>query len=154
MYLKGCSNMSINKRVRVFPHARIECIGKNSVLEIGENTSIGPNVNITCAGEILIEKGVTISSNVFLTDMDHEYKNIDVPIMEQGNIVNTIVIGENSFIGTGAVILAGTKLGRQCVIGANSVVRGKFNDYTVIAGNPARIIKRYCKSRNEWISCK
>ncbi|HIF9158870.1 TPA: acyltransferase [Photobacterium damselae] len=150
MYLKGCSNISVSRMVRIFPHARIECIGKSSMLNISENISIGPNVNITCAGEILIEKGVTISSNVFLTDMDHEYKKIDMPIMEQGNIVSKTVIGENSFIGTGAVILAGTSLGRQCIVAANAVVRGKFDNYSVIAGNPARVIKKYCTVRKEW----
>lgn len=59
-------------------------------------------------------------------------------------------IGENCFIGYGAAIQAGTVLGRQCIVGANSVVRGEFPDYCVIVGAPARIVKRYNPVSGEW----
>jgi acetyltransferase-like isoleucine patch superfamily enzyme len=150
LYLSGCGNMSIGDKVRIFPHSRLECIGENSSLSIGDNVSIGPNLNITCAGETRIGNGVTISSNVFITDMDHGYKVINIPIMEQENIVKKTIIGSNSFIGTGAVILAGTKLGKQCIIGANTVVRGDYGDYSVLVGNPAKVIKQYNTETKFW----
>ena len=59
-------------------------------------------------------------------------------------------IGENCFIGYGAVIMPGTVLGRQCIVGANSVVKGVYPDYCVIAGVPARIIRRYNFQTEEW----
>ena len=51
-------------------------------------------------------------------------------------------IGDDCFIGTGSIILKGTILGNNCVVGAGSVVHGEFPDNCVIAGNPAKIIKR------------
>jgi len=50
----------------------------------------------------------------------------------------------------GVAIQAGTVLGKQCIVGANSVVRGVFPDYSVIAGVPARIIKRFNFDKNKW----
>ncbi|GAM59552.1 O-acetyltransferase [Vibrio ishigakensis] len=71
--------------------------------------------------------------------------------MEQPHEIKEVSIGRNSFIGYGAVILPGTILGEQCVVGANSVVRGKFPSFAVIAGNPAKIIKRYDQEKDKWI---
>lgn len=60
------------------------------------------------------------------------------------------VIGDGCYIGYGAVILAGTTLGKQCIVGANSVVRGDFPDYSVLAGAPARIVKKYNRDKAIW----
>ncbi|WP_280643561.1 DapH/DapD/GlmU-related protein, partial [Buttiauxella noackiae] len=65
------------------------------------------------------------------------------------NISETI-IGDYCFIGAGVKILAGSSLGTQCIVGANSVVRGEFPPYCVIAGAPARVIKAYNHSTGEW----
>ena len=70
--------------------------------------------------------------------------------MDQKRIVSTTSIGDNCFIGFGACIQAGTVLGKQCVVGANSVVRGVFPDHCVIVGAPARIVKRYDPATNRW----
>ena len=59
-------------------------------------------------------------------------------------------IGENCFIGTGAVINAGTILGKQCIVGANAVVSGMYPDYCVIVGAPGKIVKRYDVKIKEW----
>lgn len=53
---------------------------------------------------------------------------------------NGVSIGENSFIGAGAVILPGTKIGKFCIIGAGSVVKGNILDYSIVVGNPCKII--------------
>jgi len=70
--------------------------------------------------------------------------------MNQKFIINETFIGENCYIGIGSCIQAGTILGRQCVVGANSVVRGTFPDFSVIAGVPAKIIKRYNQKTLRW----
>ena len=53
-----------------------------------------------------------------------------------------------------SVILPGTILGKHCVVGANSVVSGVFDDYSVIVGSPARVVKKYNKETREWIHIK
>lgn len=150
IYIRNQRNIYIGDKVRVYPLSRIECNNKKSKLVICDDVSIGPFINITCSNNIIINEGVTISSNVFITDMDHTYTKIDMPIMQQNNKLSKTVIGQNSFIGTGVVLLAGTRLGKQCIVGANSVVRGDFPDYVVISGNPAKIIKYYCNKEKKW----
>ena len=70
--------------------------------------------------------------------------------MEQPTIELNTKIGENCFIGFGVAIQAGTILGKQCIVGSNSVVRGTFPDYCVIVGAPARIVKRYNPETKLW----
>ena len=97
-----------------------------------------------------IDDDVTISGNVLITNCDHDYKNIDVSILKQPLIPKKTVIGKGTFIGFGSVIQSGTLLGKHCIVGANSVVRGEFPDYSVLAGTPAKIIKIYNKKNKEW----
>ena len=57
------------------------------------------------------------------------------------NAYNSVSIGEDSFIGAGCIILPGSKIGKFCIVGAGAVVKGDFEDYSVIVGSPARKIK-------------
>lgn len=146
----GIGKIFIGKRVRIFPNVRLEVHGKDSQLIIGDNVGIGQNVHITTGAKLVIGKSSTILANVFITDIDHSYEEIGIPILEQKNIINKTEIGENCFIGIGAAIQAGTILGKQCIVGANSVVRGHFEDYTVIVGSPAKPIKKYNFETQKW----
>lgn len=151
IFLLGTKNIRIGNKVRIYPGVRMEAHGLNGGITIQDNVSIGQNFHITAKDEeLIIGKNTTISGNVFITNIDHEYKEIDKHIMEQPFIVSKTVVGENCFIGYGVGIQAGTILGKHCVVGANSVVRGKFPDYCVIAGVPARILKRYNPDSNKW----
>lgn len=93
---------------------------------------------------------MTIVGNVCITNIDHEYADIDESVLTQGIKVTDTKIGDGCFIGFGAVIQAGTTLGTHCVVGANAVVRGTFSDYSVIVGALARIVKRYNAKTKQW----
>lgn len=146
----GMNKIFIGKRVRIYPNARMEVHGKNSKLIIKENVGIAQNVHITTGANLIIGKSTTILANVFITDIDHSYEELGVPILDQRNIIKKTLIGENCFIGIGAAIQAGTILGNHCIVGANSVVRGHFPDYSVIVGAPAKIIKQYNFETQKW----
>ena len=122
--------------------ARIEASSSGRVV-IDDNVSIGQCFHLIAKEMVVIGRNTTISANVFISDVEHEYRQLGVHIMDQELLVSRTTIGQNSFIGYGAVIRAGTILGEQCIVGANAVVRGRFPDRCVIAGNPARIIKKY-----------
>lgn len=110
---------------------------------IGEGTNIGRRTTISSANIIAIGKHVLIGINVYITDTGHEYHNPDIPIMYQGitDTDVTVQIGDDSWIGANAVIL-GASIGKHCVVGANTVlVKTIIPDYSVVVGNPARIIK-------------
>ncbi|OQQ07457.1 lipopolysaccharide biosynthesis protein [Vibrio splendidus] len=149
IFFKGLNNVSIGKKVRIFPGSRFEVHNKGYI-KIGNNVGIGQNFHVTSGGELNIGSDTVISANVFVTNIDHEYENINIPILEQDNIFKNTEIGNNCFIGIGAAIQAGTKLGNHCIVGANSVVRGSFPDYCVIVGVPAKVIKKYNFETESW----
>jgi acetyltransferase-like isoleucine patch superfamily enzyme len=152
LFIKNFKKIFISKKVRIFPGARIEVLDNNSSIIFEENISIAQNLHIISGGgqKLVIGKNTTISANVFITNIEHRYDEKDQHIMNQKLIVGDTQIGSNCFIGYGAVIQAGTILGKQCIIGSNAVVRGNFPNYSVIAGIPAKIIKRYDERINVW----
>jgi len=150
LYLSNLKNIFIGSKVRIFPLCRIEVVDKNSSITFKDDISIGQYFHIISKGDLIIGKGSTISANVLITNVDHEYQEINKHILEQPLIVKETKIGENCFIGYGAVIQAGTILGKQCIVGANAVVRGHFKDYSVIVGVPAKVVKRYDVEEKIW----
>ncbi|KOO58206.1 lipopolysaccharide biosynthesis protein [Rheinheimera sp. KL1] len=149
IYLSNIKNVFVGDRVRIYPGARIEVLSDGSI-KIGNNVSIGQCLHLISGKQIEIGSNVTVSANVFISDVEHQYENIGVHVMEQPLNRDRVVVGENCFLGYGSVLRAGTVLGAQCVVGANSVVKGIFPDYCVIAGNPAKIIKKYNTVTNTW----
>lgn len=151
LFIYGGRNVWIKKGVMIYPGCRMETHNGGTIV-IEENTNIGQNFHITSGEqELRIKKNTTISGNVFVTNIDHDYKEIDRHILAQQHIISKTEIGENCFIAYGVAIQAGTILGKQCIVGTHSVVRGTFPDYCVIVGAPARIIKRFCFEKQEWL---
>lgn len=152
IFIRNFKRIFIGEKVRIMPNARIEVLDRNSSIVFENNISIAQNLHIVSGGnqELRIGKNSTFSANVFITNVDHEYQDIDIHVMEQKLIFKKTQIGENCFIGYGAVIQAGTILGKQCIVGSNAVVRGHFPDYSVIVGVPARIVKRYDEKSAAW----
>lgn len=149
LFTYGLKGISIGKRVRVMPGLRMETHNKGIII-FKDNISIGQNVHITSAGNLIIGSDTTILGNVFVTNIDHDYQEISKHILDQKMIVKETSIGKNCFIGYGAAIQAGTILGEQCVVGTNAVVRGIFPDYSVIVGVPAKVVKRYNIDTKNW----
>lgn len=147
--LYGIAKIYVGKRVRIFPGLRAE-VYDGGRLVIGDNVGIGQNAHFTSAGSLVIGKDTLITADVMITNIDHGFQEIGVPIIDQKWTVSETVVGENCFIGHGARIQAGTKLGKHCVVGANAVVRGDFQDYSVIVGAPGRVVKVYCPESKQW----
>ena len=149
--LYGTKGISIGNRVRIYPGARMETHDLGEII-IGDDCSIAQNFHVTSGkNKLVIGNKTTILGNVFITNIDHEYQNVDVHIMDQPMLYKETIIGENCFIGYGASIQAGTVLGKQCIVGTNAVVRGTFPDYSVIVGVPAKVVKHYDEEAKEWI---
>ncbi len=148
-FIEGKNHISIGNRTRIFPGIRLEAICEGKI-QIGDNCAIQQNVHITSKGVLYIGNDVNIAANTCITNIKHEYRNISKSVMEQEYLYADTVIGDGCFLGYGVVILKGTVLGKHCVVGANSVVRGHFPDYCVIAGAPAKIVKRYNSNTSEW----
>jgi acetyltransferase-like isoleucine patch superfamily enzyme len=106
--------------------------------EIASGVYIGPQCNI---GKCKIGKDVLLGSNVHIMSGkgQHNFSELDIPIREQGGSFEKIEIGEDTWVGNGALIM--TNIGRSCVIAAGSVVIDEVCDFAIVAGNPAKIIK-------------
>lgn len=145
--LKGRHNIVLEDSVTVRPYAQIWSGG---TVRIGKGSEIGERCRISIANSLKIGEKVLLSPNVYITDCDHEYRNIDIPVIDQGitQKEQRVSIGEGSYIGINAVIVGNVKIGRHCVVGANSIVTRDIPDYCVAVGSPAKIIKKYDK--NGW----
>lgn len=151
IYLQGTKRVEIGNRVRIYPGLRMETHGTSGSISIMDNVSIGQNFHVISSGTNLeIGRDTTISANVLITNTDHDYRQVGVHILEQDMLMKDTRIGDNCFIGFGAVIQAGTILGKQCVVGANSVVCGEYPDYCVLVGAPAKIVKKYNAGTGIW----
>lgn len=126
-------------------------------IEIGENSEISMYSRVAATRYVKIGNNVLTGPHVFICDYNHEYRDISKPIMRQGRMYNKEItdaplleIGDGSWLGTNAVIVGNVKIGRNCVIGANSVVTHDIPDYCVAAGIPARVIKRFNQNTQQW----
>lgn len=150
-FIEGCKGISVGKKTRIFPGIRMEAIGTGNI-NIGNNCAIEQNAHIISYDNMLnIGDNTTISANVFISNVDHEYTNINKSVIDQPYIKKDTLIGESCFIGYGATILPGTKLGNHCIVGSNAVVKGNYPDYCLIGGVPAKIIKKYDMDIQKWV---
>lgn len=145
----GGKNIKVEPYVCIRPGCDLWASGK---IKIGLGTEIGKNCRISIKNELIIGRDVLFSPNVYITDCDHEYRDINRPVMKQGVVAqnNTIEIGDGSFIGINSVLVGNIRIGKHCIIGANAVVTTDIEDYCVATGVPARVIKTYNRENCKW----
>ncbi|CAN5171270.1 hypothetical protein BH11BAC6_BH11BAC6_02890 [soil metagenome] len=134
-------------------HATVEnfCTINNGVgnVIIGHHTLVGMgNVLI---GPITIGNNVILAQNIVMSGLNHTYQDIHKPIKDQPVTTAKIIIEDDCWIGANAVITAGVAIGRHSVIAAGAVVTKDIPPFSVAAGNPARVIKKYDLAEKEWI---
>ena len=115
-------------------------------LRIGNNVSIGEYCHITCCSNIIIEDGVLFGRFILITDNAHgasDIKEIAIqPIKRELVSKGDVFVGRNVWIGDKSTILPGVTIGEGCIIAANSVVTKDVPPFSVVAGNPAAIVKK------------
>ncbi len=123
-------------------------------LVISNRCKIGRRCMISAKNRVLLEEDVLLGPSVLITDHSHEFGNVDAPIYAQGLTAGgTVVLERNCWIGYGAAIVCTSGslvIGRNSVVGANSVVTRSVPPFCVVAGNPARIVKRY--EAGAWVN--
>lgn len=147
-------------RLDVLPFNKFD-IGKRTTIEdfsvinngvgdifIGDNTLIGMgNVII---GPVTIGNNVIFAQHVVLSGLNHEYRDIHVPIVGQKVTVKPIVIEDDCWIAANSVITSGVTIGKHSVVAGGSVVTKDVPPYSVAAGNPAKIIRQYDPKTKNW----
>ena len=123
---------------------------KKSKLTIGHNVRIGRLSEIYALQSIILEDGVIAAENVYISDNTHVYNDIDKFIRDQEvEYTGEVVIGSGTWIGRNVCIIS-CKIGKNCIIGAYSLVKHDIPDYSVVVGNPAYIVKRYNTETEKW----
>lgn len=104
---------------------------------IGYGAYIGPQCNI---GKCKIDANCLLGSGVHIMSgkQQHNFTDPDKPLREQGGTFQQVSIGEDTWVGNGALIMA--NVGKKCVVGAGSVVINDIPDYAIVGGNPAKIL--------------
>jgi len=151
--VKG-KGISIGKHCRIQEGTWLECnpLTDNPYprLIIGNNCIIGHYNEIYSTSSIIIEDNVLTADRVYISDNLHGYADIDLPVVRQPIVQNgSVRIGDGSWLGVNVCVM-GAKIGKHCVIGANSVVNSDIPDFCVAVGAPARIVKRYNPHTQKW----
>ena len=119
-------------------------------LKIGENCVLGYNNHIASVGSVIIGDNVLTANNVYISDNTHSYSDICQPILEQKIVFcGSVEVGDGAWLGENVCILSAS-VGRNSVIGANSVVTRDIPDFCVAVGAPAQIIKHYNHESGTW----
>ncbi len=126
-------------------------------LRFGKDVQLNDYNHIVAMNSVSIGDNVLMASHIFISDNSHgSYKgdendsSPDVPPIRRDYPTSPIKIGDNSWICEGVMIMPGTIIGKGCIIGAHSVVRGNIPDYTIAVGNPAKVIKKYNTEAKRW----
>lgn len=152
---KICNNgiMFFGDGVVVRPSVDMYTHRPESKIVFGEKTEIGNHSTISAYNEIIFGDSVLTGPHVFISDHNHNYDDPNIPVCEQGVKIKSgarIIVDSGTWIGTNAVIVGNVHIGKNCVIGANSVVLRDIPDYSVAAGIPAKVVKKYNFVLGKW----
>jgi acetyltransferase-like isoleucine patch superfamily enzyme len=132
----------------VTPHHELD---HRMALSIGDRCLIGRGSGIVAHESIEIGDDVFTGHHVYITDANHGYVDVGLPIGRQFAAPKPVSIGPGSWLGHGTIVLPGSRIGAHVVVGAGSVVAGELPDFCVAVGSPARVVRRYDPARG-WCS--
>ncbi len=118
-------------------------------VRMGNNSSVDAYSFIGASGLVEIGTNVIMGQHVSFHAESHNYERTDISIKQQGTRRQGIVIEDDCWVGSNVVFLDGSHVGRGCVIGAGSVVRGEISPYSVAAGVPARVLKSRMRAESQ-----
>jgi len=158
----GADSLIRNRaRMDIFPFKNFS-LGDRSIIEdfctiangvgdvtVGDDTRVG--LGSTVIGPVNIGNQVIIAQNVVLSGMNHSYTDINTPIRLQKVVTNAIDVEDEVWIGANVTITAGVTIGKHSVVAGGSVVTKNVPPYSVVAGNPAKIIKQFNFLTGEWV---
>jgi acetyltransferase-like isoleucine patch superfamily enzyme len=122
---------------------------KNGDIELGDHVNIGFHSEVFSGSRVVVGRHGLFAAYTYLVGGGHEWKDGETPVIEQARTSRGITLGDNVWLGTGAKVLDGTRIGSNVVVGANAVVTGDLPDGVIAAGVPARVIKTREEPRPE-----
>jgi acetyltransferase-like isoleucine patch superfamily enzyme len=139
------SGITFGNNVSILRNTIIECTGVirnlGEGLIIGNNVGIAQNCFIQVRGKVVIGNDVMFGPGVSIFSEDHGFSDINIPMIEQPEIRRGVIIEDNVWVGTRAVILDGVTVGRGSIIAAGSIVKSSVPPFSIVAGVPGKVIK-------------
>lgn len=160
IYIRGKKSISGGKGLTTGRFCRFDLQGNTPTLFIGENCEMGDFTHIVAHNRVYIGDNVLIASKCFISDTNHgnykgEYQSSPLELPKQRELVKKEVkIGNNVWVGENVIILPGIEIGDGCIIGANSVVTKNIPSESIVAGIPAKIIKKWNNKTEKWEQMK
>ena len=149
-----------NVRLDVVPFRKF-VVGRHTIIEdfscinngmgdiiIGDHCSIG--LSNTLIAPVTIGNNVILAQNICLSGLNHGYEDIHTPIRFQKCTTAQITVEDDCWIGSNSVITAGVTIGRHSVVAAGSVVTRDVPAFSVVGGNPARLLRQYNETSGKW----
>jgi acetyltransferase-like isoleucine patch superfamily enzyme len=139
--------ISLGRGVSILKGSRLEAVGawdgRLPKLVIGDGTSIQFYFHCGAAESVVIGKDVLIAGRVFISDHDHVFDDPELPPRRCRRLQSApVTIGDGAWLGEGCAILKGVHIGKRAVVAANAVVTHDVPDFTIVAGVPAKPLKR------------
>lgn len=153
-------NISFGKNVEILQEAVFAPFAINnkeypSRIIVGNNVHFGVQDRIASANKVVIEDDVLFAAFVHITDHSHEFHNVGIPVINQGIYSKgPVVIKRGAWLAFGSHVLSGVTVGEYSVVGANAVVTKDVPPYSVVVGNPARIVSQYDFKQKKWVHVK
>lgn len=138
------NGIEIGAHTLIGPYAVLRCSVLTNLgagIKFGANCSVDAYSYIGAAGPITIGNNVIMGQHVCFHAENHNFDRVDIPIKQQGVTRKGIVIEDDVWVGANTTFLDGAHVGRGCVVGAGSIVRGEVPPYSIIAGVPARVLR-------------
>jgi len=158
-YVRGRSFIKLGKRFTTGVGVRLDAFPNEikNCIQIGDDVQVNDYVHICAVDSLIIGNNVLIASRVFISDHDHGsyggllgQSNPEVPPSKRKLSSSPVCIGDNVWIGEGAGILAGVKVGKGSIIGCGAVVTKDIPECCLAVGNPARVIRKYDAKSKKW----
>jgi acetyltransferase-like isoleucine patch superfamily enzyme len=135
----GYGRLILGRWLHLGAHTALRC--HEGTLSLGDKSVLARDVSINCYLDVEIGDAALIADGVYISDFDHKYSDLHVPIKDQGIAKSRVRIGRDVWLGTKATITRGVVIGEGAVVGANAVVTHDLPAHSVSVGAPARVIK-------------
>jgi acetyltransferase-like isoleucine patch superfamily enzyme len=146
VYLHACPNgIELGAGTCVMHHTELHVFNfrdlPHAFIKVGKGTFIGESVVIRGQGGVTIGNSVLIAPGAKILAVNHNFSDVDLPVISQGITGHGIVIEDGAWIGAGAAVLDSVRVGEGAVVGANAVVTKDVPPHTVAVGIPARVVR-------------
>jgi acetyltransferase-like isoleucine patch superfamily enzyme len=150
-YMHLADRVSIERDCWILVHSpKTGCATPSLV--IGAFSGIGMGATISVVQQVVLGRYVMLARNVYISDHGHAFEDVSKPIALQGlRTVKRTLIDDETWLGQNVCVLPGVRIGKHCVIGANSTVTCDIPDFCVAVGSPAKVIKKYDPGKQLWL---